>query len=140
MRHRLPIAAAAAVIGAAGGLVMGLLGVVIGLSSRNENTTVLLRGVLPLALLLLGTHSAAALLLRAGRPGPMPELLGGALTGYLLDPFSWDSRAGVAQLAVGAGATAYLLDLVVWLAAATLGVVWAIAGTTVPHRPATPYG
>lgn len=140
MRIQLTTAGAAAAIGSVGGLLMGLLGVAIGSAGGNQHAAVLLRGVLPLAMVLLGMRVVTGWALRSGLREPLPWMLGGALLGYLLDPFSWNARAGIAQLALGAGVTAYLMDLVMWLAVATLGGIWAAAETPVGDRPHTPYG
>jgi hypothetical protein len=140
MRIRLTAAAATASTCAIGGFVMGAVGVAIGSSQGGPHTSVVLRGVLPLALVLLSVRVITSWALRSGESQPLAAVLAGALVGYVVDPFSWGARAGLTQLAVGAGIASYLADLVIWLVAATLGVLWSAAETPVRDRPPTPYG
>lgn len=125
---------------AVGGVLMALVGLAVGLPSHKADVAITFRGLLPLAFVLLTTRVLAGWGTRRGTDGAVGLVVVAVVTAYLLNPFSWDGRAGVAQLVADPGPVTFVVDLALWFAAGTLGAVWGSHEAERPARMPTPYG
>jgi len=126
---------------AVGTTFVGLLGVVMGVTSLNVTMAVVLRTALVIALLLALTRAFRirdrTTTVAVVRP-PQLVLVAAGL-GYLVNPFSWGGHTLFGQLLVSAGVFSALIDWVVWMAVAAAGVLLGersrvkAAAATVPY-------
>jgi hypothetical protein len=125
---------------AVGALVMGMVGAVIGLSGQQTDAAIALRGLLPLAFILLATRVLGAWGVRRDVPNALAVVVSGAVLAYLLDPFTWNARTGITQLVTEPGVVTLVVDLVLWLVVAVAGARWGVSRAPVPASSRPPYG
>lgn len=106
---------------------VGLLGVVMGISSLSVTMAVVLRTFLVVALLLAMTR---AFRIRDRSATDHPARLSSQVSiaaglAYALNPFSWGGHTLFGQLLVSAGLFSTLIDAVAWMAVAFSGVLLA---------------
>jgi hypothetical protein len=134
--------AARVVVIAVGSFIVGLIGVMVGISWVNVTLAIGLRTVLVLAVVLVMTRAFRISDRRADDHGvrPRQQVLIAAGLAYVVNISTWGGHTLFGQLLVPVGVFSAALDVVVWMAVAVAGVHLADRARVESTAAPIPYG
>ena len=139
MRGQLVLGAIAAIVFALGGLLLGVVGAMIGITS-SISVAIVWRGALPLVFLIISAFALNVVAIRRSVQSVLSVLLIGGAVGYALNPGAWAGEAGFSQLVASPGTETVVGDFLFWQLAVA-GGAWLGDRLTERAVPlATPYG